>query len=361
VTVIATLAGFGLPGAPSLPVAPLDPSGWTDLLRDVAHERIEGLLGAAVAAGALRVTDDQVDVVRQAVWGRVRVDLSLERELLGVTGALDQVDIPYRVLKGPAWAHTVYPDPSWRGFGDVDLLVGDEHWYLAIEVLQAIGARRSLPEIRPGFDRRFGKDATLVSSAGWEIDLHRTLVAGPFGMWVNQRKLLARSGVVTIGGVRLATLDADSAFVHACYNAALADDPPRLIAARDVCQMVFDAHANPGAVEELARQWRAGAVIARALAMASTRLGVELWRQPLAAPFARFRAGAKDRALMALYRGPGRGYTSQAAAVVAVRGVRERVAYLGALTVPQASYLANRGLSPLSHLRRGVGRLWEGR
>ena len=102
--------------------------------------------------------------------------------------ALEKAGIAHRVLKGHAWAHTVYPDPSWRAFGDVDLLVGTDDSDRAVEVLESTGVRRTLPEVRPGFDRRFGKDATLLSASGREVDLHRLLVAGPYGLWVDERR-----------------------------------------------------------------------------------------------------------------------------------------------------------------------------
>ena len=159
-SVVAAVAAFGLAGSPRLPDAPLDPAAWSGLLSDVTRERIEGLLGAAVAAGALVVTDEQLHDVRSVAQRRAALALGLERELLLTHEALEKAGIAHRVLKGHAWAHTVYPDPSWRAFGDVDLLVGTDDWDRAVEVLESTGVRRTLPEVRPGFDRRFGKDAT---------------------------------------------------------------------------------------------------------------------------------------------------------------------------------------------------------
>jgi hypothetical protein len=240
----------------------------------------------------------------------------------------------------------------------VDLLVANDDWYRAVRALEGDGARRVLPEVRPGFDRRFGKDATLQSRGGWEIDLHRLLAAGPFGLWVDQAQLMARSARVTIGGSTIAVLDAEAAFVHACYNLVLADDPPRLIAARDVAQMLLTAQPDPDGVHDLARRWRAVPVVVRALSLAENMLGVRLWNQPFSRPFLPAGIGSAARMLMATYRGPGRGYSSQAAALVAVPGAMERLTYLHALTRPQPAYLEARGLTRAGHLRRGVRRSW---
>ncbi|MGH9115189.1 MAG: nucleotidyltransferase family protein, partial [Acidimicrobiales bacterium] len=130
---IASVAGFGLPGAPAFPASPLGSGDWGALLAGVVRERIEGLLAASVAAGALPVEEGQREQVRQAARGRARVDIGLERELLGTAALLDGAGVAYRALKGPAWAHTLYSDPSWRGFGDVDLLLDGRDWYRAVE------------------------------------------------------------------------------------------------------------------------------------------------------------------------------------------------------------------------------------
>ncbi|HWG73750.1 MAG TPA: nucleotidyltransferase family protein [Acidimicrobiales bacterium] len=354
-TALATaVAAFGLPGAPPLPRRHLADEAWHGLLREVGQQRIEGLLGAAVMAGALPVSDEQREETRETVRGRAGVDLRLERELLATTRALGHAGVAHRVLKGPAMAHTAYPDPSWRGFGDVDLLVTDGDWYRAIEVLEATGARRPVPELRPGFDLRFGKEATLLSASGWEVDLHRTLVVGPFGLWVDCDELFGRREAVTIGGVEVGVLAPGAAFLHACYNAALADDPPRLIAIRDVCELAVAPNLEPDEVADLARRWRGEAVVARALSLAADVLGVTLWDRPVAASFAGRRTTMFEWALMATYRGPARGYTAQGAGVVAVAGGRERLAYLRSLASPQDSYRAARGGSPFTHLRRHV-------
>jgi hypothetical protein len=314
-----------------------------------------------VAAGAWAVTPGQLGDLRDAVRARAAVDLCLEQEHLNTVRVLEDAGFSCRVLKGQAWAHTFYPNPGWRGFGDVDLLVRSDDWYQVIEVLQGRGAHRIVPELRPGFDRRLGKEATLVTESGWEIDLHRTLVVGPFGLWIDEADLFARPGALSIGGVTMATVNQEAAFLHACYNAALADDPPRLIAVRDVCQVALAGNPEPNLVEEMALRWRATAVIVRALALASDLLGQELWRLPVAAPFATRRGTAVEQALMATYRGPGRGYTSQLAAVVAVAGARERLAYLRALAHPEHSYLVARGLTPFTYLRTAARRVWQGR
>src|SRR4029453_14814298 len=108
--------------------------------------------------------------------------LRAERLLLRVTDCLDAHGIEARVLKGSALARTVYADPAWRAFGDVDLLVPapriDE---VARLVAEQLGGVRRFPGRRPSFARGFGKDV-LIRADGIELDIHRTFVTGPFGL-----------------------------------------------------------------------------------------------------------------------------------------------------------------------------------
>lgn len=358
---IERIAAFGLDRArPELlehiEGKPLDDDMWAALTARVRMERIEGLLAATVDGGALPVTDPQLEEVREAARSRAAVDLHLEGELLAVGRILSDAGVAYRVLKGLAWAHSVYPDPSWRGTGDVDLLIATGDWYRAIEILEANGLHRTLPELRPGFDASFGKDATLATPRGWEVDLHRVLVVGPFGLWSDIDELFVGDATISVGGFELPVLDPEPAFVHACYNAALADDPPRLIALRDVAQMALSDQVDPVATERLARRWKGEQVAALALTLAGTILGADLSATPLAATLGSRRPTLRDRVVLASYHGPARGFTSQAAGVLAVPGTRRKAEYLSALARPQRSYLSARGWSTGS-LRQGLRRM----
>jgi hypothetical protein len=360
--VLAAVAAFGaVPSAAPLAGDPLDATAWRVLESRVASERIEGLLAAAVSSGALAVDAGQLASVKQMARGRAKVDVAIEREAIRASAALADAGVEHRLVKGPAVAHRFYPDPSWRGFGDVDIFVDGSAWYRAVSVLEAIGARRPVPELRPGFDSRFGKEATLVADSGVELDLHRTLVVGPYGLWIDARRLLARRpDTMKVGGVVLPVLDASAAFVHACYNAVLADDPPRMIALRDVAQIALSGRFEAEEAVRLASEWRGQAVVAKAVELVQCRLGIDLSATPVGAAIPRRATPLSDRALMWTYRGAGRGYTSQLAGALALRGLADKVAYLSALARPQPSYLRSRGWSPRRYLghaaRKVVGR-----
>lgn len=357
VDLVTRLASFGLADDWTDKSGPWDRPEWEAVLAQVSRERVEGVLAAAVGAGALALSDSQLSRVQEVARARARADLALERETLRTASILEAAGVKYRVLKGPALAHTAYPDPMLRGFGDVDLLIEPARWYEVLALLEQAGARRLHPELRPHFDGRFGKDATFRAESGWEIDLHRTLVLGPYGFWIDCDELFSRIPVqMELGGSHVAVLDADAAFVHACYNAALADDPPRLAAVRDVAQMVLAGAVDPEEAFRLAQRWKGVGVVRRALTLVETRISVDLSSTPVGARFWGS-VSVRDRLLLRTYRGRGRGYTSQLAGMVALPGLRAKSAYLRALLRPQRAYLDARGVSASGFARHAVRRV----
>ena len=112
--------------------------------------------------------------------------LELERLLLDVADAFEAGGDPVRGAKGPAVAHTVYPDPSWRPVRRPRRARADESTGARAVALFGAGSRpRRIPEPRKGFDERFGKAAVFTTPTGQQIDLHRTLAQGPFGQWID--------------------------------------------------------------------------------------------------------------------------------------------------------------------------------
>ena len=107
------VAAHGLPGhAERITDDPPDPATWTTLLGRVAHQRVPGLLMAAVDAGALPVTDQQRDEVRDVHLGACTSVLRLEQRLVELVDHLEAADIEVVALTGSAHAHLAYPDPA---------------------------------------------------------------------------------------------------------------------------------------------------------------------------------------------------------------------------------------------------------
>lgn len=330
----STAAAWGLDTDLTPPTAPLDDRAWPRLLQRAVTERIVGTLSAAVESGDWAATDAQAEEVAERHRAWMGTAVVLERELLAVGRDLDEAAIPFLVLKGTAIAHLAEVDPSHRCFGDVDLLVQGDHIDRVRQVLEARGGRRRYAEPRPGFDREFTKGLAIVQANALEIDLHRTLTAGPFGLALDLDDLWAEPTPFVVGGRTLRGLGDRQRFVHACIHAVLGSRQPRLLALRDVARTAPRDRGAFAAMLDTADRWRCRAVVALAVRSAAGRLG---WRpdRDLAAWSASYVDDGRERRWLATYRGDGRAYASQAVvAVEAVPGLLAKGRYLAAVALP---------------------------
>lgn len=352
--IVAAVAAYGLPGAGPLPGAVLTDEIWRAVLDLATRDRLTPLLAAAVAEGALPSTAHQHAQATAAHEQAMQLCVRLERALLQTATTLAGARVRFRVLKGPAVAHLDYPDPAQRAFGDVDVLVESRSYDDALRALRAGGAQRRFTEVRPGFDRRWGKGACLVAMDGTQIDVHRTFVAGPFGLTIDLDELFAGSEPVAIGGVDVPALDRASRFVHACFHAALGDRVARLVALRDVAQLVLTTDLDRDLAMARAGRWRADAVVARAVRLAWGRL--ELDPHPWSEWAAQHRADRFQTRAMRAYTSESRTYATQVAAgLSAVRTVPEKVAYMRALLIADPEHLARRD----GTYHRRIHRAWR--
>jgi hypothetical protein len=356
---LRAIASFGAPGVPAegfaWPSAPLGRAAFGTLLLEAVHERITGHLCNAVERRALAVSEAQRAEAVRAHQDALVVDLVLERALLKAVEDLERAGIDARVLKGAAIAHTVYQAPELRSFRDVDLLVRNQQLDPAVQVLTDQGAIRRFREPRPRFNRRFGKGVCLRTVDGVEIDLHRAFAAGPFGLRIVSARLFERACAVPLGGRTVAGLDPTARALHAAFHAALGDDPPRLVAVRDVLQVLDDAALDANELIDLALAWRCGIVVQRAVQLAQEVLGADLADHPVGRFAHQYEPSAFEQRALRSYIGVNRGYARQAVAGVgAVQGLRAKAAYVGALVLPDSAYVQERDGGYLRRLGRGA-------
>lgn len=349
------VAAYGLAGSLSrLPDAPLDAQEWASLVDRVRRERMPGLLLSAIAEGAFPALPDQLAEATDLHVSSMCTALLLERDLLDTVHLLAGDGIPCRVLKGSAVAHLDYPDPALRSYGDLDILVPPEHFDRAVELLAGRGDLRQFLSPRPDFDRRFSKGTSFITCSGRDLDLHRTFVSGPFGLTVDLPDLFSTCSPFSVGGETVLALGPEERFLHACFHAALGDIPPRLVALRDVAQILLHTPLSVEKVHEHARRWRAEPVVARAVTLAWQTLGIadmvalSVWA-------ARYRLDAGQRRAIRVYSDEGSTYPAQAAtALWAIPRFSDRAAYLRALLFPDRHYLAPRDRSYVRRVRRGL-------
>jgi hypothetical protein len=341
--VVVGVAGYGLPGAsPALPQAVLDDEVWNAVLSEVCRHHLTGHLAHAIYDGAFTAKDNQEAAAFDAHERALALALVLEQLLLKTVRRLDRADIATRVLRGASVAHTVYPEPGLRSFADIDVLVAQRGYDAALAQLCTGGVRRRFQEPRRGFERRFGKGVCLEIPGGLEIDLHRTLVAGPFGLALDTDALFEDGTEFVLGGQTLQGLDPEARFVDACFHAALTDGRPRLAALRDVAEMALCSPLDVGRLRERCRLWRCGIVVQRAIRLAWDSLAllvtpdVVRWsRLHVPTPF-------ESRALDA-YFGEDRRYARQAVAgLQALDGFGDKAMYAATLLFPNREYVRAR-------------------
>lgn len=328
------------------PDRPLGPQEWVNLLATCQREQTVGLLAAAVWRGWLPVLDQQaaqVDAVHASLMSRVVV---LEQVLVAASARLSATGSGHRVLKGSAHAWLDWPDPSMRTFSDVDLLLANDYDG-GLQALASIGCRRRGIEVHRGFDRRFGKGTTLVAPAGHEVDVHRTLAAGAYGLLIKGDELLEDGDRLVVGGREMLALGRPQRLVHACYHAALGDVSARHGTVRDVAELILGCEPEERhRALELAASWDGRAALAAAITTATSLL-----RLPPGHPLVRWAqayepTAAEQRRLRA-YRGPGRSFAAQAIEGWRVLPtVTDRMAYANQLLFADPDHLRSRGESP---------------
>jgi hypothetical protein len=333
------VVGTGLPnGGRQRPIA-VGPDRWQGILSELKWQRLTGLALRAAQEGAFDLDDDQFRDLMTAQRDLMIHALVLERTLLALWSRLQAAEVEAVVLKGSALAHGVYPDPSWRPFGDIDLLVRDKQWPKALKALSSCGFQRRYQEPRPGFTARFGHAALLEDSQHVEVDLHRTLVAGPFGMWIQPDELFDRTTDFVLGGIVLRRLDNTAALAHACVHASLGFRPPLLLPIRDVAQLCVSDDVDWELMRDWSRRWHLAVVFEHAFDTAADTLGSAL---PVGLePVARHDRG--DRRALRAYTSDRRRYGGKATAtVLAIPGLRGKFEYVGALLFPDRAFLVSR-------------------
>jgi hypothetical protein len=349
---LARIAGYGLGAAGELGAVAED--RWQAVVDGIVGQRLGGHAVRALVDGALLLTAAQADELFERHEEQLALDLRIERLLLDCDDVLARAGIATRVLKGPALAHRFYDDPARRSFGDGDMLVRGADIDETIAILARAGLRRRFAAPRPSFDRRFVKAISLVADDGLELDLHRALTPGPYGVLLDVDEIFATGADhVELGGRRLRCLTPELTFVHACAHAVLGDAVPRLSSVRDVAQLLA-ADLDAAITVAWFDHFGAGALAPRAVGLVESLLDFSP-AGPLADWARQFTTSRVDRWRMRSYSGGGNRYAAQAAATFWVLPrVRDRIAYASALAFPGRSYLRDRDDSYVRRLARST-------
>jgi hypothetical protein len=253
---------------------PLADDAWVVFVEHARHHRLDGLLVGAVADGTVATTATQraeiahleCRLAADAMWHEGWTNATVEM--------LRDEGIEVRILKGPAWARLDYPDSLWRPTQDLDLLVHGRDLERGSRSLLAAGGVRLDPDPVDGYSEVVGKGATYAFSDRPEIDLHRLLIWGPFGVRVPEEELWTVRRRFICGGVEHSTLGLEESFVHAGLHMVVLGWR-RALNLRDVAQMMSSPHLDVDRLLWLARRWDVEAPLAVAILLAVDEIDVE--------------------------------------------------------------------------------------
>lgn len=173
-------------------------------------------------------------------------------QLCDILQRLGDAEIPVLILKGPALAYSVYPDPGLRPHSDLDLLVSREFFLDAYRCLESIDYQGLSQRYKSGshfyYDDPFIPKNKRVGPCN--VELHWEL--SRFPQFKRKEKgidlLFQRSMTMTASGLSFSTLSpVDALLYRAMNNAFVHDHDLRLI-------WVLDAALLAEKVSELG-QW----------------------------------------------------------------------------------------------------------
>src|SRR5262245_35077635 len=181
--------------------------------------------------------------------------------------ALGADGVPTIVLKGLAYAASIYPEAGTRPMADVDLLVPNEERRKAFAVLDRLGFEPRAAA--PGFDDADYHEVAWTR-AGVEIDLHLGLA--PFARCdIDYRAVWDAAAPLRLGSTDARALRSDHAAVLHALHMAIDHFGGAAIYLVDLIRLL-PATRDVTVAKELARTWRCWRPLATALALASSLL-----------------------------------------------------------------------------------------
>lgn len=197
---------------------------WPAVAALASHHRVGTLLLRGLRNGSVRLPDAEVErtLVRRRQRDTVRGMRQLEA-MQRVTAHLAADGIPSLILKGLPLGQRLYGSPFAKTSIDIDLLVPDDAFGAAGQVLRERDYRRTMPDFRetPARMRWYNsvqKEHVYIES-GTKIELHGRLLGNRFLFNPSFDSLDASAVTVEVGQHRFRTLgDADQLLYLTCHG-----------------------------------------------------------------------------------------------------------------------------------------------
>ena len=342
--------------------AKIEPDAASDVLARARFDRMTGFLAAAVLEGPVEADEETTEGLVAAWQDELAAVVLVEAFAVRTAAVLDDAGVRWRLTKGAALAHLDYRDLlAMRTFGDVDIVIHPEDWDRTLDAMRESELRRPSPELRAGYDRRFGKGATMIDAREWEIDLHRRFAIGRFGVRSRMEELFERADSITLAGRSIPVLAGPDRLLHACHHLVLGGFS-ELRVARDVAQLLLVSRVDWEDTVRTAERWRVDAVVASGIVQAWQRLEIEI-----AHPAQQWAAGheidRRDAKAIAVFTAE-RPFREQALTAVPALPWHQVPAYLLALGLPSGEpqrHRVRRTIQPRSPRSEAVAHRTPGR
>jgi hypothetical protein len=120
---------------------------WDELFREICRNHLVGIAHLALTRGPAgrAVPPTLIEWVRDAHRASTLHMLVLSEMIREILTRFDAAGIEWLLLKGPALAHILYPEPSLRTFNDLDVVVHEGEWEAVYRVLGELDYRPVRP------------------------------------------------------------------------------------------------------------------------------------------------------------------------------------------------------------------------
>lgn len=301
------------------------------LVELVERQGAIGQLAHAIDTGWITTTTEVRSTVQER-WAANQLHcLRVEQLLVQAARMLDDANIEFRVLKGVAVAHLDYPDPNYREFGDADILVREDRYTDATNILTSDPS--SLQEMLNPDHPFSDKSCTLITRSRLMLDVHQRLAIGGLGA-CELHDLFENPVKVTIGGHSMYAPPETARLVHASVH-HFTSRRLRRGTLRDFHEL---RHADPDEVARLSSAMRYTGIVKHSLQDVGGSDGIVEQLRPTRLERAlSHRSSTVEYNHNILWR--------EATGLFLTRGLRNRAAYLRQRLFPSARFRAQNGIS----------------
>jgi hypothetical protein len=189
---------------------------WPAFLDTAEGHGLLPIVAACFDSCGIPAPDSVYERLGSALRQNAKRVLVMTEELTRLLGLLEAAGVPVLAIKGPVIANTLYADPAYRFFTDLDLLVPPARVPDARRILFRAGYEPSR-SVREQSIFQFTELSLENPRTGVHVDLHWELTpkdwiaSMPPGLWDRTRTVL-------VGGSAIPTLGEADTFLHLCVH-----------------------------------------------------------------------------------------------------------------------------------------------